>query len=125
MKKTVAFAVLALVATACAGENHYEALATQVTKAIVANDMRPVVNDFNPVDWRELGNRALVGRLSNELNDLGPLQSIKEDTPSGSDPLFHHFQAHFSKATWVEDMTMDPTGKIVSFHVRAPLVTPQ
>jgi len=100
--------------------NHNEQLATDVTKAIVNNDMRPVEKEFNAVVRPRLENRAKVGRLSDDLRALGPLKAIKEDTPAGSPAGKHHFQAQFEKGTWVEDLTIDADGKISAFQVHDP-----
>ena len=98
-------------------ENSNEKLATEVTQAIVNNDMRPVEKDFNALRRPLLENRERVGRLSDTLVALGKLKSIKEDTPQGKPTDYHHFQATFERATWVEDMTLDGDGKISAFHV--------
>lgn len=100
--------------------NPSERLATRVTVAIVNNDMRPVENDFNAIPREQLKNRAKVGMLSTDLNELGKLKAIKEDTPSTAATGYHHFAAQFEKGTWEEDMTYDSVGKIRSFHVHAP-----
>ena len=101
-------------------QNKDEKLAARVTNAIIADNMKPVENDFNSLRWAELENRAKVGQLSQDLNELGKLKSVKEDTPKDSRPSYHHFQAQFEKGTWEEEMTYDPQGKIGSFYVHAP-----
>jgi len=102
------------------GANKDEALAERVTVAIMHNDMAPVADDFSPTTRVKLSNRQTVARLSDDLNGLGKLQSLKEDTPAASAAGYHHFQVQFEKATWVEDITYDADGKILGFHVRAP-----
>jgi len=102
--------------------NPNEQLATRVTVAIVNNDMRPVEKDFNAEARGQLENRARVGRLSQDLNELGKLKAIKEDTQQGAAAGAHHFQAQFEKGTWEEDLTFDADGKIAHFHVHAPPV---
>jgi hypothetical protein len=97
-----------------------ERLATRVTTAIVNNDMKPVADDFNAIPREQLSNRAKVGLLSQDLNELGKFKAVKEDTPAGSPALYHHFKAQFEKGTWEEDLTYDSAGKIRSFHVHAP-----
>ncbi|MFY9779839.1 MAG: hypothetical protein WAJ85_04930 [Candidatus Baltobacteraceae bacterium] len=97
--------------------NRYERLADDVTKAIVANDMRPVEGDFNALRRPQLEDRAKVGQLSNDLNALGAFKGVKETTPSGASEGYHTFSAAFEKATWNEDMTLDADGKIAAFHV--------
>jgi hypothetical protein len=113
-----AFPVAAVLLLAgCFGENHYEKMADQVTKAIIANDMRPVEPDFNAIVRPKLLNRSRVGQLSDELNALGALKRIKENTPSGVQAGEHTFAVEFQKATWSEDMLIDADGKIAAFHV--------
>jgi hypothetical protein len=114
----VVIAVIWLIARP--GANKDEVLALRVTEAIIHNDMTPVANDFNPATRAKLSNRQTVARLSDDLNGLGKLQRLKEDTPAGSAAGYHHFAAQFEKGTWVEDLTYDADGKILGFHVRAP-----
>jgi hypothetical protein len=99
-------------------ENRYEKLATDVTKALAANDMRPVEKDFNAITRAKLADRGKVGTLSDFVNAEGALASMKEDTPSGSNPNFHHFVATFKNGKRAEDLTVDNDGKIADFHVR-------
>ena len=99
-------------------ENRYEKLATDVTKALAANDMRPVQKEFNAITRAKLADRGKVGTLSDFVNADGALISMKEDTPSGSDPNYHHFVATFKNGTRTEDLTVDSDGKIADFHVR-------
>lgn len=115
---TAAAAALAL--AGCAGENHFEKLADDVTKAIVANDMRPVEKEFNAITREKLRNRATVGRLSDDLAPLGKFKRTKEDTPKDARAGFHTFVAEFEKGNWTEDMLLDTEGKIASFHIHAP-----
>jgi len=100
--------------------NPNERLATRVTIAIVNNDMRPVENDFNAIPREQLKNRPKVALLSQDLNELGKLKKIKEDTPGTAAVRYHHFLAEFEKGTWEEDLTYDTAGKISTFHVHAP-----
>src|ERR1700686_5344196 len=112
--------VLVLWAILMPRANPNERLATRVTAAIVNNDMHPVEAAFVPANKAKLEDRMLVGRLSQDLNDLGKFKRVREDTPQNSAAGYHHFQAEFSKGTWEEDMTTGSDGKIVSFHVHAP-----
>jgi hypothetical protein len=97
--------------------NRYERLADNVTKAILANDMRPVESDFNALRRPQLEDRVKVGQLSNDLNALGAFKGVKETTPSTAREGYHTFSASFERATWSEDMTLDADGKIAAFHV--------
>ena len=78
VKKLTLFVAVSALA-GCFGENHYEQTADSVTKAIMANDMRPVESDFNAIVRPKLLNRAHVGELSDQLNALGPLQAHPRD----------------------------------------------
>ena len=104
----------------CFGENHYEKLADTVTKAVIANDMRPVESDFNAIVRPKLLNHTRVGALSDRLAPLGNLRSIKEDTPSTAPAGEHDFAAHFAKSTWRIRMVMDSDGKISSYYITPP-----
>ncbi len=97
--------------------NRYERLADNVTKAILANNMKPVEGEFNALRRPQLEDRAKVGQLSDDLTALGAFKGVKETTPSGASEGYHTFAARFDKATWSEDMTLDADGKIAAFHV--------
>jgi hypothetical protein len=118
----VAGSVLAL--AGCLGPNHVEQLASDVTKAIVANDMRPVAPDFNAIPRAKLSDRGYVGHLSDELNALGAFKGVKEDTPSSAPQGIHHLSVTFDKATWQEELELDSDGKIAHFKVYPPGPTP-
>jgi hypothetical protein len=114
-------AALGLGLAACGGENHYEQLADQVTKAIVVNDMRPVEKDFNALARPQLENRAKVGALSDQLNALGTFSGAHEDkSAEGTDPNIHVFKAVFSKGAWQIMMRIDADGKISAFQIHPP-----
>ena len=98
--------------------NRYERLASDVTKAIAANDMRPVEKEFNALRRPQLEDRAKVGQLSDFINELGAFRGVKEDTPKDAAPRSHHFVAHFERGNRVEDLTVDADGKIADFHVK-------
>jgi len=100
-------------------ENRYEKLATDVTKALEANDMRPVEREFNALRRPQLEDRAKVGALSDFVNAEGSLKSVREDREKPGAPVgYHHFTARFDKGDLSEDLTVDADGKIADFHVR-------
>lgn len=103
-------------------QNRYEKLATDVTKALAANDMRRVEPEFNALRRPQLEDRGKVGQLSDFVNADGALKWIKEDTPAGAKAGYHHFTAEFDKGNLSEDLTVDSDNKIADFHVR-PLET--
>ncbi len=104
-------------------ENRYEKLASDVTRAIAANDMRPVAKEFNALRRPQLEDRAKVGGLSDFVNAEGAFKNVKEDTQGTQKPGYHHFVASFEKGKLAEDLTVDGDGKIADFHVH-PLSSP-
>lgn len=120
MKKSLIAFGTALALAGCFGPNHNEQMADQVTKAIVANDMRPVESDFNAIVRPKLLNRAKVGELSDELNALGAFKGVKEVENKDAKTGEHDFDARFEKATWHEVLVLDSDGKIAAFYVHAP-----
>jgi hypothetical protein len=118
------FALAAAVATLAAtsgcggGENPSEKLADRVTAAIVANDMRPVQQDFNATIRPQLRNRAKVGKLSDDLAPLGKFKRTKETTPAGTPKNTHYLTAQFEHGTYDEKMVLDEDGKISAFDLR-------
>ncbi len=91
-----------------------------MTRAIVANDMRPVEKEFNAITREKLRNHGTVGRLADDLAPLGTFKRAKENTPKDARPGLHTFVAEFEKGNWTEDLTLDTEGKIASFHIHAP-----
>lgn len=124
MKRLVSIAAVALAVAGCAGENHAEKLADQVTRAIVANDMRPVAPEFNAIVRPKLMERERVGRLSDQLAPLGNFKRTKENTPAGAPAGTHQFVAEFERGTRIEDMTLDSDGKIAAFHIHPASESP-
>jgi len=98
-------------------ENRYERLASDVTRAIAANDMRPVEKEFNAIRRPQLEDRAKVGALSDFVNAEGKLKNVKEQTPPDAKSGTHRFVATFEKGQRAEDLAVDADGKIVDFHV--------
>ena len=118
----IALALAAAGTAGCFGPNQYERQADDVTKAIIANDMRPVEKDFNALVRPKLESRGRVGQLSDQLVALGAFKGVKEVTPSDAPPRSHKFDASFEKAAqpWIECMSYDVDGKISSFNVLPP-----
>jgi len=105
-------------------ENQYEATADAVTKAIAANDMTPVLGDFNAIRRPELQDRARVGNLSNMEVALGAFKGSKEITPANAPQGAHEFTETFANGTLDEKFVLDADGKIVTFHIGPPSTTP-
>ena len=118
----IALSLSVLALAGCFGPNQYEKQADTVTKAILANDMRPVEKDFNALVRPKLESRGRVGQLSDQLAALGTFKGVKEVTPTDAPPRSHKFNASFEKAAvpWIECLTYDADGKISSFNVLPP-----
>lgn len=115
--RLIAAIVVLPVLAGCFGPNRNERLADRVTRAVLANDMRPVVKEFNAIVRPKLENRQLVGRLSDQLNALGRFKGVRETTSRDASDGKHTFDAIFEKAKWVEDIVVDADGKIAAFHI--------
>ena len=114
-------AVLAVVAlAACSFQNKYERETTDITKAVMNNNLQPVSGDIAPgVNIP----RVKVAEWSDELNAQGKLLSIKE-TPANCEPGWHCFEAKFEKHVYLEHMRLDENGKVVNWNFRmAPAAT--
>lgn len=110
--------------SACARQNKAEREADKITRAVIANDMRPVENDFAAAP-REKMTRVAVARLSDELNNLGKYKGVKEDTSSGSTAGMHTFTVTFEKETWHESMMVDSGGKVSAWRINPSAATSQ
>jgi hypothetical protein len=105
---------VAVVATACSGENKYEREADRVTRAVMNNDLRPVQGD---IAKGITVTRVKVAQWSDELNSQGKLLSVKETTTCS--PGWHCFDVKFQNRVYLERMRFDDQGKVVDweFHM--------
>jgi hypothetical protein len=104
-----------MVATGCSFQNRNEREADRITRAVIANDFKPVENDIAkgiPIT------RVQIAQWSDELNAQGKLLSVKETTANCS-PGWHCFDVKFQKHEYVERMRFDENGKVVNwdFHM--------
>ncbi len=106
----------ALSLTACAG-NPNQGEADKITRAVINNDMSPVMNDIAPSIKGEI-TRVRIAEISDELNDQGAYQGLKED-PSWCNPGFHCFDVQFAKRPYYEKMKIDSGGKVEYWWIRA------
>lgn len=103
---------VALVLTACTLQNRNEREAGRITRAVIANDFKPVQND---VAKGIAITRVQIAQWSDELNAQGKLLSVKETT---EDCIagWHCFVVKFQKHTYVERMRFDENGKVVNWN---------
>ncbi len=115
-RKFAAFAAVAALA-ACSFQNKYEKEAQSITEAVMKNDLQPVRGDI--ADSVKI-TRVQVAAMSDELNEAGKLESIKETT-TNCPPGMHCFDVKFEKKAYVEHMRLDENGKVVAWnYVPAP-----
>jgi hypothetical protein len=107
--------LLAVVLASCSFENRNEREADRITRAVIANDLRPVQND---IAKGVAITRVQVAEWSDELNSQGKLLSVKETTANCA-PGWHCFDVKFQKHAYVERLRFDENGKVVNwdFHM--------
>ena len=105
-------AAAALILVGCAFQNRNEREAERITRAVLANDLKPVDGDIA----KGISiTRVQVAEWSDELNAQGKLVSVKE-TPTNCEPGWHCFNVKFQKRDYVERMRLDENGKVVSWN---------
>jgi outer membrane murein-binding lipoprotein Lpp len=100
----------------CSFENKYEKEADRITKAVMANDLAPVKDDISP----QLHiTRVQIAAASDELNEQGKLESVKEVTPCPEPAGTHCLLVKFQKSTYHETLAMDDQNKVTkwTFHM--------
>ncbi len=107
--------LIVLLAAGCSFQNRNEREADRITRAVVANDFKPVQND---VAKGIAITRVQLAEWSDELDAQGKLLSVKETTANCS-PGWHCFDVKFQKHEYVERMRFDENGKVVNweFHM--------
>jgi hypothetical protein len=120
VKAALGFAIVtgcALLA-GCSFENRNERAADRITRAVMANDLKPVENDLA----KGIAiTRVQIAEWSDELNAQGKLLSVKEATANCA-PGWHCFDVNFQKHEYIERMRFDENGKIAgwNFHMTRP-----
>ncbi|MBV8531645.1 MAG: hypothetical protein JO104_10035 [Candidatus Eremiobacteraeota bacterium] len=103
-------AMLAL--ASCSFQNRNEREADRITRAVIANDLKPVESD---IAKGVAITRVQVAEWSDELNGQGKLLSIKE-VPANCEPGWHCFDVKFQKHEYVERLRFDENGKVVNWN---------
>lgn len=120
MKKYLAAALAALsLATfaGCGGQNRNEREADKITRAVVANDVSPVIKDFDPAIKGEI-TRVRVAELSDQLNADGPYQGLKQTTAAWCRTGYLCFDVTFAKRPYHEVMKVGSDGKVQYWWIR-------
>lgn len=117
MKKRLFIAAAAALVLASCGRNGNEQVADRITRAVIANDMTPVVNDFDPSIRGQL-TRVRVAELSDELNAQGAYEGLKPDT-SWCRTGYLCYDVAFKNRPYREVMRVDSDGKVNYWWIHA------
>lgn len=108
--------VLVLLLAGCANGN--ERLADSITRAVIANDLSPVMNRLDPRIEGVL-TRVRVAQFSDELSAQGAYQGLHETKESWCPQDAVCFDVQFAKAPYREVMRLDKNGKVRYWWIRA------
>jgi hypothetical protein len=112
MKKFLVLALAALSVAGCAGQNRNEREADKITRAVINNNMAPVMGDLDPAIKGQV-TRVRVAELSDELNQQGAYQGLKETNASWCDTtIYHCFDVKFANHAYREKMKVGSDGKV-------------
>ena len=111
-------AVTLILLSACSSTNTHEQLADALTRAVVANDLSPVMNRLSPRIEGEL-TRVRVAEFSDELNAQGAYQGVKQTKASWCPKNALCFDAQFQGAPFHEVMKLSKNGKVTYWWIRA------
>lgn len=119
MKRLAALVLVALAVAGCSGQNRNEREADKITRAVLNNNMAPVMSDLDPAIKGEI-TRIRVAEISDELNDQGAYQGLKETTAPWCDvPGYLCFDVKFAKRPYREIMKVGSDGKVQSWRIHA------
>ena len=119
MKKFLVLALAALSIAGCAGQNRDEREADKITRAVIANNMEPVMGDLDPAIKGQV-TRVRVAELSDELNGQGPYQGLKETSATWCDTTAYHcFDVKFANRAYREKMKVGSDGKVQFWWIHA------
>jgi hypothetical protein len=109
-------AVLSL--AGCAVPNQHERLADSITRAVIANDLSPVIGRFDPRIEGEL-TRVRVAQLSDELSAAGAYHGLKQTGASWCPQGALCFDVQFENGAYREVMKLANGGKVRYWWIRA------
>ncbi len=122
MKKFLALTLAALSLAGCSFQNKNEREADKITRAVMNNNVAPVMGDFDPSIKGQI-TRVRVAELSDELNSQGEYQGLKEST-AWCRTGYLCFDVKFAKQTYHEVMKVGSDGKVQYWWIR-PAQQPQ
>jgi len=119
-KHVLTITALSILITGCSFQNKATQEADKITKAVIANNMDPVVKDFDS-QLRAKITPVAVAQFSTELREQGSYKGIKEvPVAANGIPGEHDFIATFEKHNYTEKMVLDDNGAVRSwsFHMQ-------
>lgn len=117
MKKFLALALAALSLAGCSFQNKNEREADKITRAVLANNVSPVMGDFDPAIKGQI-TRVRVAELSDELSAQGDYQGLKQTT-QWCRTGYLCFDVKFAKRPYHEVMKVGSDGKVQYWWIRA------
>jgi hypothetical protein len=119
MKTYLALALALLSAAGCAGQNRNEREADKITRAVINNDMAPVMSDLDPAIKGQV-TRVRVAELSDELNQQGAYQGLKQTNATWCEStVYACFDVTFAKRAYREKMKVGSDGKVQYWWIHA------
>lgn len=108
--------LLLFLLAACASPN--ERLADSITRAVIANDLSPVIKRLDPRIEGVL-TRIRVAQLSDELSAQGSYDGLHQTKDSWCPQEALCFDVQFAKGTYHEVMRLAHNGKVRYWWIRA------
>jgi hypothetical protein len=108
----------ALSVAGCAFQNTHERLADAITRAVIANDLSPVIDRFDPRIEGEL-TRVRVAQLADELSAQGAYGGLKQTAASWCPQGAVCFDVQFQNGPYREVMKLSKDGKVRYWWIRA------
>jgi hypothetical protein len=103
----------------CAGQNANEREADKITRAVINNNMSPVMGDLDPYIKGQV-TRVRVAELSDELNQQGAYQGLTETKATWCDTtIYHCFDVKFANRAYREKMKVGSDGKVQYWWIHA------
>lgn len=101
----------------CSFGNGHERLADAITRAVIANDLSPVMNRLDPKIEGALS-RVRVAEFSDELASQGAYEGLKPVSGSWCPQGTLCFDAQFENGTYREVMKLEKNGKVRYWWIR-------
>ncbi len=119
MKKYLALVLAALSVAGCSGQNRNEREADKITRAVISNNMEPVMGDLDPAIKGQI-TRVRVAELSDELNQQGAYQGLKQTAaPWCNSTVYVCFDVKFATRPYREEMKVGSDGKVQYWWIHA------